>query len=181
MERRDFIVGAATATALVLTTSRAGATEVSMGVACDDSSKCLENSKAISNRAELEDAFSQLGKLSEAQVKQLATVSQANSLNGRGPSHAPQAVPIVAIGVKTLISCALSAAWVFRDGKTNRNNVIKRVAEVIVGCLGIPGLTSGTCWLLRLIWTHRKKIAAALSALGLTAAQLAPLRNARRP
>lgn len=56
-----------------------------------------------------------------------------------------------------------------------------RVAEVIVGCVGIPGATWAVAKLAVLVWKYRRKIAAALSAAGLTAAQLAPLRNARHP
>lgn len=110
-----------------------------------------------------------------------AVAKQIHSERNGDATVAPAALPIVAIGVKTLIGCVLSAAWVFRDGSLTSGNAASRVAEVIVGCVGIPGAQWAITKLAVLVWRYRKKIAAALSAAGLTAGQLAPLVNAKHP
>lgn len=149
----------------------------------EDCVTCEGRGEEIQSVEDLEAAFAELGALSDDEV--VATAIQVQESRGEsvpeGLSAKPAVIPIVAIGVKTLISCALSAAWVFRDGDLNSGNAAMRVAEVIVGCVGIPGATWDVTKLAVLVWKYRKKIAAALSAAGLTAAQLAPLRNARHP
>lgn len=123
----------------------------------------------------MEAAFEELGDLTDAEVQQLAE-SQAAAGEDSGAHVAGIPLP----GPAALVSCALTAAWVFRGGVA-KDRVIMQVTEVVVGCVGIPA----TSWVLvrvaRLVWKYRTKIAAALAAAGLTAAQLAPLRNAPYP
>lgn len=137
---------------------------------------CDLSSAELQEYEDVEAAFEELGDLTDAEVQQLAENQAAAGEGGGGVEAA--AIPLP--GPAALVSCALTAAWVFRGG-VSENRVIMQVTEVVVGCVGIPA----TSWVLvrvaRLVWKYRAKIAAALSAAGLTAAQLAPLRNAPYP
>ena len=126
---------------------------------------------------ELEAAFEQFGALSDASVASMARAQQAGAA---GVGSAGASLALALPGPAAIVSCALTAAWVFRQG-ANRDTIAMQIAEVVVGCVGIPGATWIVLRVARLVWTYRMKIAAALSAIGLTAAQLAPLRNAKRP
>lgn len=137
------------------------------------SGECSEGS--ISSVEELDTAFEDLSALSDEEVAQLAKSSQESS-EGAG-ELAPMAIPIA---VPLLVNCALNCAWIFRDG-VSESEVAMKMADAVVGCVGVPAGGAALIRVGRLIWKHRKKIAAALSAVGLTAAQLAPLYNAKRP
>lgn len=65
-----------------------------------------------------------------------------------------------------------AAAWAESDASG---------CDTLRSCVGIPGATWIVIRVARLVRTHRMRIVAALSAIGLTVAQLAPSRNARRP
>lgn len=122
---------------------------------------------------ELERAFNEFGKLSDEAVRSLIIS------HGDGQySVKSERIPLP--GPAAIVSCVLTAAWIFRNG-TDRNRVIGQLTEVVVGCVGIPLGTTLTLKVARLIWKHRRRIIAALSAIGLTAAQLAPLENAPYP
>ncbi|MGP9538045.1 hypothetical protein ACT3SP_08535 [Brachybacterium sp. AOP43-C2-M15] len=148
----------------------------SSGADCTDCANAEDN--GIETDEDLYAAMDELGATSDADLEGVAQGIQSER---DGDTVSPAALPIVAIGVKTLIGCALSAAWVFRDGNATANNAASRLAEVMVGCVGIPGAQWAVTKLAVLIWKYRTKIAASLSAAGLTAAQLAPLRNAKHP
>ncbi len=109
-------------------------------------------------------------------VASMARAQQAGSESGRSDPQFGIPLP----GPAKIVECALSAAWVFYRG-VDRDTVAMKIADVVVACVGIPPAS----WVIRrvaqLVWQHRMKIVAALSAIGLTAAQLAPLRNAKRP
>ncbi|MBF0808489.1 hypothetical protein E4U03_07685 [Rothia nasimurium] len=92
--------------------------------------------------------------------------------------HVRRAVPLP--GPFAILSCAGSAWWIFRDG-TDEHRVMSQITDVIMSCIGIPGGAFITLKVSRLIWDHRQKVIAILSAMGLTAAQLAPLQKAPRP
>jgi len=136
------------------------------------------SAEGIESDEDLIAAMEELGNTSEEDLAQVAKSIESEREPG---TVSPAVVPIVAVGVKTLVGCTLSAAWVFRDGSLTTSNAASRVAEVIVGCVGIPGAQWAITKLAVLVWKYRKKIAAALSAAGLTAAQLAPLTNAKKP
>lgn len=151
--------------------------EVGRGVptGAEECDTCDLNSADLQEYEDMEAAFEELGDLTDAEVQQLAE-SQAAAGEDSGAHVAGIPLP----GPAALVSCALTAAWVFRGGVA-KDRVIMQVTEVVVGCVGIPA----TSWVLvrvaRLVWKYRTKIAAALAAAGLTAAQLAPLRNAPYP
>lgn len=133
---------------------------------------CNENAAAakFSNFDELEQAFHELGELSDGDVEQL-------SLQATGKAPTPR-IPLP--GPAAIVSCALSAAWIFRNG-TSKDRVMGQLAEAVINCVGIPLGSTVTVKVARLIWKYKKKIVAALAAAGLTAAQLAPLKNAPKP
>lgn len=130
----------------------------------------------VESLEELEQEFRNLDDYTEDQVASFA----AEILAARGEAAGEIRPAVVPIAVSVLVNCALNAAWVFRNGVSSDEAAMK-VAEVIVGCVGLPGASWAVIRVARLVWTHRRKIAAALSAAGLTAAQVAPLINARRP
>ncbi|MFJ5108734.1 MULTISPECIES: hypothetical protein [unclassified Glutamicibacter] len=140
-----------------------------------DCNTCDPDSKDLQNIEDFERAFEEFGSVSDIEIAQMA--KRQKRLNDLGVMQ-PAGLPLP--GPAAIVSCALTAAWVFRKG-VSKNQVIMQVTEVIVGCVGIPA----TSWVLvrvaRLVWKYRKKIAAALAAVGLTAAQLAPIRNAPYP
>lgn len=154
--------------------ARADGGQEDVGAAGDRAKLGLSNAE-LKEYEDLETAFGELGDLTDAEVQELAESQMAT-----GGESDPAVARIPLPGPAALVSCALTAAWVFRGG-VSENRVIMQVTEVVVGCVGIPA----TSWVLvrvaRLVWRYRKKIAAALAAAGLTAAQLAPLRNAPYP
>lgn len=136
---------------------------------------CESNNKDLQDVEDIELAFEKFGQLTDAEVAQIAKTQK--KIRDMGMA-VPAGLPLP--GPAAIVSCALTAIWVFRKG-ISKNQVTMQVTEVIVGCVGIPA----TSWVLirvaRLVWKYRKKIAAALAAAGLTASQLAPLRNAPYP
>lgn len=123
----------------------------------------------------LERAFSRLGTLSDAEVARIATTY--------GPARLPRETSAYGIpmpGPAAIVQCALSAAWIFKGG-ANSNTIIRQVAEVVVACVGIPATSWVIIRVARLVWKYRTKIAAALTAMGLTAAQVAPIVRAPYP
>lgn len=129
---------------------------------------------------ELEAAFQELGELEDSRVTRMAQVTADRQRGALSPTAATQALGIPMPGPLAVINCVLTAAWVFRRG-TSKNRVLYQLAEVVVGCVGIPAASWIVLRVARLIWQYKRKIIAALSAIGLTAAQLAPLRNAPYP
>lgn len=120
----------------------------------------------------LEREFKELGAMSDSDVVQLAQQIQ----DKRNQPTTYVGLP----GPAAIVSCALNAAWIFRQG-TSKDKIIGQLTEAVIGCIGIPLGTTLTLKLSRIIWDNRQKIIAALSAIGLTASQLAPLQNAPRP
>lgn len=136
---------------------------------------CDLDNKGVRDFEDFERAFEEFGSTSDVDLAKIAT--RQKQLKDLGIAQ-PAGLPLP--GPAAIVSCALTAVWVFRKG-VSKNQVIMQVTEVIVGCVGIPA----TSWVLvrvaRLVWKYRTKIAAALAAVGLTAAQLAPIRNAPYP
>lgn len=123
----------------------------------------------------IERQFNELAEMKDTDVARLAKQVDASRKNPNRPT------PYIGLpGPAAIISCILNAAWVFRQG-TDKNRIIGQLTEIVVGCVGIPLGSTLTLKLSRIIWDNRTKIIAALSAIGLTAAQLAPLKNAPRP
>lgn len=89
-----------------------------------------------------------------------------------------RAVPLP--GPTAIVGCVLNAAWVFRGGY-DPNGVYMQLAEVVIGCVGIPVGSWATVQVAKQIWKYRKKIAAALGVIGISAAHLAPFVNAPEP
>lgn len=142
------------------------------GASCGDS--------GITTLEELEAAFGELGELEDFQVTRMAQFSVDRERGVMAPDAATQAFGIPMPGPLAVINCVLTAAWVFRRG-VSKNRVLYQLAEVVVGCIGIPAASWIVLRVARLIWKYKRKIIAALSAIGLTASQLAPLRNAPYP
>lgn len=129
----------------------------------------------FANYEEFEAAFHEFGQLNDSEIRRLATMQTGRHFDG----VTTMAIPLP--GPAAIIQCALSAAWIFRKG-TNKNTIIGQLADTIVSCVGIP-IVGGLVLphVMALIWKYKKKIIAALSAIGLTAAQLAPLAHAPKP
>lgn len=83
-------------------------------------------------------------------------------------------------GPAQVIQCVLNGAWVFRNGYDS-DTLYMQLAEVVVGCVGIPAAGWVVRKVAKIIWKHREKIAALLGTVGITAAQLAPFLNAPEP
>lgn len=177
LNRRAALVSAPTLAAAIFTPAAlaSGNANPSKNDATADCPSGDCSGASISSVEELDTAFEDLGALSEDEVAQLAASS--NDASQTAVDIAPMAVPIA---VPLLVNCALNCAWIFRNG-VSEDEVAMKMADVVVGCVGIPAGGAVLIRVGRLIWQHRTKIAAALSAIGLTAAQLAPLYNAKRP
>ena len=89
-----------------------------------------------------------------------------------------RAIPLP--GPTAIVGCVLTAAWVFRGGY-DPNGVYMQLAEVVIGCVGIPVGSWATVQVAKQIWKYRQKIAAALGVIGISAAHLAPFINAPEP
>lgn len=83
-------------------------------------------------------------------------------------------------GPTAIVGCVLNAAWVFRDGY-DADRIYYQLADLVMGCAGIPFASGLTTKVAKLIWKNRQRIAAALGVVGITAAQLAPFLNAPEP
>ena len=144
---------------------------------------CIDcgGSGSIANLAELERAFAELSQTGDEEVQEMvAQIARRNHAAVRQDVLSPTFLRVPLPGPAALVQCALSAAWIFRKG-ANSSTICMQVAEVVVACVGIPAASWVVLKVARLVWDNRRRIAAALSAIGLTAAQLAPLTNARRP
>lgn len=135
-----------------------------------EAASCDASIPKFESYEELEKAFDELGELPEEQV-----VKYARQATGELPT--PK-IPLP--GPAALVQCALASAWIFRNG-TTKNTVMMQLADAVMSCVGIPLGSAVVIKVARLIWKYKGKIIAALSAAGLTAAQLAPLKNAPKP
>lgn len=168
--RNVFRFAPAAALAVISTSASASAAGTAAGT-CN--SGC--GGGPLGSLEDIEDAFAQLGMLSDATVRRMSL-----AVHSGAPSAVTVGWGIPLPGPAAIVNCALSAAWIFRRG-ADEDRIIYQVAEVVVSCVGIPA----TGWVVRrvavLVWKYRRKIAAALMAIGLSAAQVGPLVNAPRP
>lgn len=124
---------------------------------------------------QIERQLNELGEMKDSDVARLAKQVDTSRKDPNRPT------PYIGLpGPAAIVGCILNAGWIFRQG-TDKNRIIGQLTEVVVACIGIPLGTNLTLKLSRIIWDNRQKIIAALSAIGLTVSQLAPLQNAPRP
>lgn len=124
------------------------------------------------------DALEQLETFDTPKLKSIVKKYRDNQISTPCYTTSPQAFPIVAAA--SIWACVLNTIHIFQNG-TDENRILGQMAEVILGCVGFPAGGHLLAHVTRFLWNHRTQVAAMLSVAGLTTAQLAPLRNARRP
>lgn len=123
-------------------------------------------------QAVLEQIEAELQKLEELSPEEIEQIASEGST--------PQAYGIPMPGPTAIIGCVLNAAWVFRGGSDSQR-IYTQLAEIVIGCVGIPLGSHATVLVAKQIWKYRHKIAAALALTGISVAHLAPFVNAPEP
>ncbi|MDU0478438.1 hypothetical protein QVA66_04190 [Staphylococcus chromogenes] len=154
--------------ALATTQSVSVAEEVSPGVA--------QTATTVDLTPQEQEALGQI----EAELQKLdeMTPEEIERIASEGSDSQARGIPLP--GPAAIIGCVLNAGWVFRDGSDSQR-IYAQLAEIVIGCVGIPLGSHATVLVAKQIWKYRQKIAAALALAGISAAHLAPFVNAPEP
>ncbi|QMV85097.1 hypothetical protein HW450_12340 [Corynebacterium hindlerae] len=107
--------------------------------------------------------------LIEAELQALEGMTPEEIERIASDSTAPQPYGIPLPGPTAIIGCVLNVGWVFRNGSDSQR-IYTQLADIVIGCVGIPLGSHATLLVAKQNWKYRQKIAAALALTGISAA-----------